>query len=79
MTYTEKKKLSLGVGDNITHYDNGKDGYPKKWVNGIVTEIGEESFAVQWEDLSEQTDYEWQKVTIKGDQVIESGFDNKRI
>lgn len=72
MTLTEKKTLPLGIGDTVTHYDDGKDGHPEKWVNGVVTEIGDESFVVQWEDLEDPTEYEWQKVEIKGLQIIEN-------
>lgn len=71
MTYTEKKTLPLGVGDDVKHFDDGKDGHPKKWVNGVVKEVGDESFTVQWEDLEDETEYEWQKVSIEGNQIKE--------
>lgn len=71
MTYTEKKTLPLGLGDDVKHYDNGKDGHPEKWVDGTVTEIGDEGFVVQWEDLEDPTEYEWHKVTIEGNQISE--------
>lgn len=71
MTLTEKKILPLGVGDNVTHFDDGTDGRSIKWVDGVVTEIGDETFVVQWEDLKEETEYEWQKVSIQGNQIKE--------
>ncbi len=76
MTHYEKKVLPLAVGDLVTHYDDGTGGYPEKRAYGTVTEIGDESFVVQWEDLKEETEYEWQKVTIKGGQIFDIG--NKR-
>ncbi len=76
MTLTEKKTLPLGVGDDVKHYDDGKDGHPEKWVDGVVTEIGDESFSVLWDDfknLGWETEYEWSKVEIKGNQIFENG------
>ena len=81
MTLTEQKRLPLGVGDDVKIYDDGEDGYPAKWVNGVVTEVGDESFAVQWDDFKKigwETEYEWQKVTIKGNEICEHGFNNNR-
>lgn len=69
-TFTEKKEHSLGVGDDVKHFDNGKDGHPRKWVEGKVTEVGDDGFTVQWEDLKDETLYEWGKVTIQGNQII---------
>lgn len=70
-TFYEKPTQKLGVGDDVTHYDNGKDEYPKKWVNGKVTEVGEDDFLVQWEDFEDPTEYEWAKTTIKGCHIFE--------
>ena len=74
MTLTEKKQLPLGIGDEVKTYDDGTDGHPAKWVNGIVTEVGDESFVIQWGDLTEDTEYEWQKVSIVGNLI----YDPKR-
>ncbi len=74
MTFYEKTPLKLREGDRVTHYDDGEDGYPVKWVEGTVTGVSEEGFDVLWDDFKEQgweTEYEWTKVTIKGDQIIE--------
>lgn len=71
MTYTEQKTLPLGVGDDVKHYDNGKDGHPEKWATGTVTEAGDHSFVIQWDDMEDPTEYEWQKVTIEGNQISE--------
>lgn len=70
-TVTERKMLPLGVGDEVTTYDDGTDGHPEKTVNGKVLEVGEESFLVQWDDLEDPTEYEWQKVTIEGTEIID--------
>ncbi len=75
-TFYEKKPLSLGVGEEVKHYDDGKDGYPEKWVNGIVQEVGDECFTVLWDDFKElgwETEYEWNKVTIEGNRIFENG------
>ncbi len=74
-TFYEKTPLKLGVGEEVTHYDDGTDGHPEKMVTGKVTEVGDESFEVQWEDLEDPTEYEWAHVTIKGMQI----FENKRV
>lgn len=71
MTYTEKKELPLGVGDDVKHYDDGKDGHPKKLATGKVIEIGEFTFLVKWDDMEDETEYEWHKVTIEGSRIIE--------
>jgi hypothetical protein len=71
-TFTEKKNHSLGVGDDVKHYDDGRDGHPIKWVEGKVTQVGEETFTVQWEDLPEDSEYYWSKVTIRGNEIIEN-------
>jgi len=75
MTYTEKKQNPLSKGDMVTYHDLGNDGHPEKWVNGTVTGVSEEGFGVLWDDFKElgwETEYEWAKVTIKGDEVIGS-------
>lgn len=69
MTLTEKKWLPLSKGDYVSTYDDGSDGRPEKLVYGVVTEIGDESFQIQWEDFEDPTDYEWQKVEIMGQHI----------
>lgn len=66
-----EKTVKLGVGDEVTHFDNGNNGHPVKWVNGKVTEIGEETFVVQWEDLNEPTEYWFSEVEINGNQIFD--------
>lgn len=80
MTYTEPKSLPFGVGDDVSHYDDGLHGHPKKMAYGKVIEIGEHTFLVKWDDLPEETEYEWQKVTIEGNQIIEhhAGFGKEK-
>lgn len=73
MTHYEKKLPALGKGDEVKYYDDGKDGHPIKWVTGIVTEGGDESFVVQWEDLPDPTEYEFSKIEIIGNQIFENG------
>lgn len=81
MTTYEKKPLPLGIGDEVKTFDDGTDGYPEKWVNGTVTEIGDESFSVLWDDFKEkgwETEYEWAKVTIEGGVLKDDWSNNKR-
>lgn len=42
-----------------------------KVVNGIITEVGDESIEVKWEDLTEPTEYERCKIEMKGDFLSE--------
>lgn len=72
MTHTEKKQLPLGVGDDVRSYDDGSDGHPEKWVTGKVIEAGDHSFIVQWDDLEDETYYEWQEVTVEGNIILEN-------
>lgn len=74
MTLTEKKLLPLGVGDDVKCFNDGMDGHPVKWAYGEVTEVGDESFVVQWEDLDDPTEYEWSGVDIVGNRI----YDPKR-
>jgi len=81
MTRFEKSPLKLAVGEEVKTYDDGTDGYPAKWVNGIVTEIGDNSFAVLWDDFKDkgwETEYEWGNVYIEGNTIYENGVGNKR-
>jgi hypothetical protein len=71
MTHYEKTPLRLRKGDSVTHFDDGSDGYPVKWVNGIVTGVSDEGVDVQWEDLPWPTDYSWDSICLKGEQIID--------
>lgn len=50
------------IGQSIRTYDHSA-----KIVNGTITEVGEETICVQWEDLIDDTEYERSKIEIKGD------------
>ena len=40
-------------------------------VFGKVTEVGEETIVVQWEDLKDDTEYERQNIELDGDRLYE--------
>lgn len=68
---TYEKTPGLCVGDELLHYDDGSDGHPTKWVIGRITEVGEDSFEIQWDDLEEPTEYERSKVEIINGRLYE--------
>lgn len=57
MTYTEKKTPQFGVNDEVYVLDTEIYDNPT-WVHGVVTEVGDESLQVKWDDLEDPTDYE---------------------
>lgn len=66
MTFTEKKDLPLVVGDRCSRWEESGCRNSGKLIYGIVAEVGDESFAVKWEDSDDLSEYEWQKVLIMG-------------
>lgn len=71
MTLTETKALPLGVGDDVRFYDDGRDGRPVKMATGEVTEVGEYSFEVKWDDMEDPIEYNWHEVELQGNQIFE--------
>ena len=58
-----KTGAKYSVGQSLRIYD---EDY-KKFVNGEVEEVGEETISIKWEDLTEPTEYRIDSVTLKGD------------
>lgn len=80
MTLTDYKKHPLKEGDNVKTFDDAKGGMLEIPIWGKVTGTSEEGFDVIWDDFKEigwETEYEWSKITIKGDEIIESGERNE--
>lgn len=55
------------VGQLVNIYDKD-DG---KLVDGIITEVGEETIEIKWSDLPDPTEYERKNISLKGDTIIE--------
>lgn len=47
----KSKKYAVGEGWMIC------DEETQEWVNGIITEVGDETVCIKWEDLPEETEY----------------------
>ena len=68
MTQYEKSGAKYSKGQPLKVWDEDS----KKWVNGIVEEVGDETIYIQWEDLSEGTEYSIEDVELQGDVFYES-------
>jgi hypothetical protein len=66
--YDSKKGPKYEVGQKVRIYDEDD----AKMVNGIITEVGDETIEIKWEDLSEPTEYEISKITFDGNKLIEN-------
>jgi hypothetical protein len=64
----DKKGPKFEVGQHIKTYDADEE----KVVNGIVTEVGDETITVQWDDLTDDTEYEIAKISMKGEFLYET-------
>ena len=65
--YDDKKGPKYEVGQPVRTYDQDDE----KVVNGVITEVGDESIEVKWEDLQWPTEYERCNITLKDDFIIE--------
>lgn len=63
----DKKGPKYEVGQHVKIYDADDE----KVVNGQVIEVGEESITVQWEDLTDSSEYEICNITLKEEYIIE--------
>ena len=63
----DKKGPKYEVGQ----YEKIYDADDEKVVNGVITEVGDETIEVKWEDLKEPTEYEISNITLKGEYIIE--------
>lgn len=68
MTTYEKTGPLYSVGESIKTFDKTKE----QWINGEITEVGDESIQVQWNDLEDPTDYNKSDVSRTGDVFFES-------
>lgn len=57
------------VGQHIKTYDADEE----KVVNGVITEVGDETIVVKWEDLIEDTEYGIADIVMKGEYLIYNG------
>ncbi len=53
MTHYEKPPFKYAIGEEVQIWDNDTN----KLVIGNITEMGDETFVVQWEDLQDDTEY----------------------
>lgn len=47
------KSNKYAVGEEWMIFDEQEN----KWVEGTITEVGDETFCIKWQDLSEETEY----------------------
>lgn len=64
-----KKGPKYEVGQHIKTYDADDE----KVVNGVITEVGDETIVVKWEDLKEETEYEKADIVMNGEYLIYNG------
>lgn len=64
-----KKGPKYEAGQHIKTYDADDE----KVVNGVITEVGDETILVKWEDLMEETEYEKADITMNGEFLIYNG------
>lgn len=72
----------LRVGQPVVYIEPNEERnflFDVTLVNGKVTEVGDESFEVQWEDLENPTEYLFEDVDINSDQIIERYGRTKQI
>lgn len=62
-----KKGPKYEVGMLVRIYDETDE----KMVNGKITEVGEETIEIKWEDLLEAIEYEISKISLDGNKIIE--------
>ena len=62
-----KKGSKYEVGQHVKIYDADDE----KFVNGIITEAGEETIEIKWEDLADPCEYEICNITLKGEYIID--------
>lgn len=62
-----KKGPKYEVGQHVKIYDTDDE----KAVNGIITEVGDETIEVKWEDLTDPSEYEISNITLKGEYIID--------
>jgi len=62
-----KKGPKYEIGQHVRTYDEDDE----KMVNGVITEVGDETIEVKWEDLLEPCEYEISKITFDGNKLIE--------
>ena len=62
-----KKGPKYEIGQHVRTYDEDEE----KMVNGVITEVGDETIEVKWEDLQESCEYEINKITFDGNKLIE--------
>lgn len=75
MTFTDYKTHPLIKGDYVKTFDDAKGGRLETPIWGEVTGVSEEGFDVLWDDFKElgwETEYEWTKTTIIGQEIIEA-------
>lgn len=67
--YDDKKGPKYEVGQHVRTYDEDDE----KMVNGVITEVGDETIEIKWEDLIDPTEYEISKITFDGNKLIDHG------
>jgi hypothetical protein len=67
MTKKEKTGPKYEVGQHVKIYDADD----KKVVNGVVTEVGDETIEIKWDDLTDPCEYEISNITLKGEYIID--------
>lgn len=72
MTTYEIKKPKFKIGDSIRTWDD--NDYRKGFMNGVVVGVSEEGITVKWDDLVDESEYDFDKVDIKVDLLIEHGL-----
>lgn len=64
----DKKGPKYEVGQHIKFFDADD----QRVVKGVVTEVGDETICVKWDDLREDTEYERSRIDMKGDFLYET-------
>jgi len=64
--FDSKMGLRFKVGEEVKTYSD-----KRKIISGIITEVGNDSIEVKWDDLTEPTEYERCKIEMEGDLLIE--------
>lgn len=62
-----KKGPKYEAGMAVRIYDEDDE----KTVNGVITEVGDETIKIKWEDLHDPTEYEISKISLDGNKIIE--------
>ncbi len=67
--YDDKKGPKYEVGQPVRTYDEDEE----KMINGEITEVGDETIVIKWEDLHDSTEYEISKISFDGNKLIDHG------